>query len=149
MKGGFNRGNSLQELEQYDWGESTHDSYLVKTVHRLRRKPLADFTVEDLRIMIGQKISLSYLVPLAVERLEEEPLAAGDYYPGDLLHVVLLAGEAFWAGHPDSFQRVRKLVGRVKDLLPSLDEINRSACRNSANRSSSFVRVGHVVIKVA
>src|SRR5262249_2428107 len=106
--GGFDRRKSLQELEQDDWGEPTYDSYLVTTVHRLRRKPLAEFTVEDLRIMIGQKISLSFLIPLAVERLEEEPLAAGHHYGGDLLHVVLLTGEAFWASHPDSFQRARK-----------------------------------------
>ena len=123
--GGFDRRKSLQELEQDDWGEPTYDSYLVTTVHRLRRKPLAEFTVEDLRIMIGQKISLSFLIPLAVERLEEEPLAAGHHYGGDLLHVVLLTGEAFWASHPDSFQRARKVVARVKDLLPSLDEIRR------------------------
>jgi hypothetical protein len=125
VKGGFDRRRSLQELEQDDWGEPTYHSYLVTTVHRLRRKPLAEFTVEDLRIMIGQKISLSFLVPLAVECLEDEPLAAGHYYPGDLLHAVLLAGEGFWASHPDSYQRVRKVIGRVKDLLPSLEEINR------------------------
>jgi hypothetical protein len=31
---------SLQELERADWGEPTYDSYLVTTVHRLRRVPL-------------------------------------------------------------------------------------------------------------
>jgi hypothetical protein len=75
--------------------------------------------------MIGQGIGLPFLMPLAVERLEEEPLAAGDYYPGDLLQAVLRADEEFWSCHLDSFQRVRKVVGRVKDWLPSLDEINR------------------------
>jgi hypothetical protein len=97
VKGGFDRRKSLQELDQDNWGEPSYDSLLVKTVHQLRRKPLAEFTVEALRIMIGQKISLSFLIPLAVERLEEEPLAAGHYYPGDLLHAVLLAGKPFWA----------------------------------------------------
>jgi hypothetical protein len=126
VKGGFDRRKSLQELEQDDWGEPTCASSLVTTVHRLRRKPLAEFTVEDLRIVIVQGIGLPFLVPLAVERLEEEPLAAGDCYPGDLLQAVLRAGEGFWANHPDSFQRVRKLVSRVKDLLPTLDEIDRS-----------------------
>jgi hypothetical protein len=124
VKGGFDRRKSLQEIEQDDWGEPTYDSYLVTTVHRLRRKPLAEFTVEDLRIMIGQRISLPILIPLAVERLEEEPLAEGRFYPGDLLQAVFGAGEAFWGSHPDSLQRVRKVVGRVKDLLPSLDEIS-------------------------
>ena len=126
MRGGFDRRKSLQELEEADWGKPTYDSYLVTTVHRLRRKPLAEFTVEDLRIVIGQGIGLPFLVPLAVERLEKEPLAEGDFYPGDLLKAVLRAGEGFWANHPDSFQRVRKVISRVKDLLPSLDEIDRS-----------------------
>jgi hypothetical protein len=126
VKGGFDRRKSLQELEQDDWGEPTYGSYLVTTVHRLRRKPLAEFTVEDLRIVIGQRIGLPFLIPLATERLEVEPLASGDFYPGDLLQAVLRAGEGFWASHPDSFQRVRKVVSRVKDMLPSLDEIDRS-----------------------
>ena len=125
MKGGFDRQKSLEELEQDDWGEATYDSYLVKTVHRLRRRPLAEFTIEDLRIMIGQRVGLSILIPLAVERLEEDPLAAGDFYPGDLLQAVGRAGDAFWATHPDCFQRVRKIVRRVKESLPSLDELNR------------------------
>jgi hypothetical protein len=42
------------------------------------------------------------------------------------LQAVLRAGEEFWANHPDSFQRVRKVVRRVRILLPSLDEIDRA-----------------------
>jgi hypothetical protein len=129
MKGMVDRGKSLQELEQDDWGEPTYDSYLVTTVHRLRRKPIGEFSVEDLRIVIGQQIGLLFLVPLAVERLEEEPLAAGDFYPGDLLQAVLRAEETFWAKHPNAFQRVRKVVSRVKDVLPTVDEVDRANVR--------------------
>lgn len=123
MKGGFDRSKSLQELEQQDWGEPTYHSSLVTTCHRLRRKPLNQFTVEDLRIMIGQQISLPILVPLAVDRLETEPLAEGNYYPGNLLAMVLKINETFWANHSDSLQRVRIMVSRVKDALPTLDEV--------------------------
>src|SRR6516165_7980740 len=86
--GGYDRQKSLQELEQDNWGEPPYSSYLVTTIHRLRRKPLAEFTTEDLRIMIGQRISLTFLIPLALERLEDQPLAGGDFYPGDLLHAM-------------------------------------------------------------
>jgi hypothetical protein len=34
---------SLQELEGTDWGEPDYPSHLVKTCHRLRRKPLQEF----------------------------------------------------------------------------------------------------------
>src|SRR3954462_2045905 len=92
---------SLEELEHADWGEPKYDSYLVTTIHRLRRVPLRQFSVEDLRIMIGQNIGLQYLVPLAIEHLRRDPLAQGDFYPGDLLKMVLTADAMFWQNHPE------------------------------------------------
>jgi len=67
------RIKTLQELEGHDWGEPNFPSHLVITCHTLRRKPLRDFTVEDLRIMIGQNIGLNYLIPLAIEHLGSSP----------------------------------------------------------------------------
>ena len=125
MNGDFDKTKSLEELDQHAWGEPAYDSYLVTTVHRLRRKPLSEFSVEDLRIMIDQQIGLPFLIPLAVECLEVEPLAGGDLYAGDLLQAVLRADEAIWGDHPDLVQRVRKIVGRVSELLPSLGENSR------------------------
>jgi hypothetical protein len=70
-------GKTLDELEGVVWGEPTFGSYLVTTIHRLRTKPVDEFTVEDLRLMIAQRIGLRHLVPLAVGVLEREPLAGG------------------------------------------------------------------------
>lgn len=39
--------------------------------------------------MIGQGFSLDVLLPRALTLLETDPLAEGDYYPGDLLVTVL------------------------------------------------------------
>jgi hypothetical protein len=65
----LDRSKSLQQFDGEDWGEPTFDSHLVSECHRLHRVPLRDFTVEDLRITIGQQIGLDYLIPLALERL--------------------------------------------------------------------------------
>ena len=127
MDRGFDANKSLQELEGNDWGEPKFGSHLATTTHHLRRKPLAQFNAEELRMMIGQRIGLPFLVPLALDRLEDEPLAAGDFYSGDLLAAVLRAGDAYWTEHPDCSQRMRKIVGRVKDSLPSLDESDRAS----------------------
>jgi hypothetical protein len=108
------RTKSLQELEGQDWGEPTYDSHLVRTCHVLRRKPLDQFTVEDLRIMIGQGISLPILVPLAIERLEEEPLVAGNIYEGDLLAAVAKIEEGFWTNRASLLERMRQVIGRAK-----------------------------------
>ena len=118
---GIDRTKTLQQLEGQDWGECTFDSQLVATCHRLRQKPLDEFTVEDLRILIGQKISLPYLIPIALEQLEVDPLVAGDYYAGDLLAMVLLVDDAFWINRQDLFQRIRLVVRRLKETFSSLD----------------------------
>src|SRR5688572_13152596 len=93
---GFDKAKSIQELENKDWGEPDFDSHLVQECHRLRRVPLKDFTIENLRIMIGQSIGLEYLMPLAIEKLQENPLAEGSFYAGDLLVNVLRIESAFW-----------------------------------------------------
>ncbi|MEL6977907.1 MAG: contact-dependent growth inhibition system immunity protein [Pseudomonadota bacterium] len=83
---------SLEALERRVWREPSFPSRLVTTCHRLRRIPIRDLSVEDLRLLIGQSIGLEYLVPLAIERLDEDPLAAGDFFPGDLLLQVVTRG---------------------------------------------------------
>lgn len=80
---------TLEQLEKDIWPEPDYPSHLVTTCHRLRKVPIRDFTPEDFRIMIGQQIGLTYLLPPAIELLKAEPLAAGDFYPGDLLIAVL------------------------------------------------------------
>ncbi|MEO7715494.1 MAG: contact-dependent growth inhibition system immunity protein [Capsulimonas sp.] len=76
---------TLQDLDGVDWGEPDYPSHLVTECHRLRTVPLKDFTAGNLRILIGQKFSLDYLVPLALMLLVNEPFVEGDYYEGDLL----------------------------------------------------------------
>jgi hypothetical protein len=109
----FDRSKSLQQLDGQDWGEPTYDSHLVTECHRLRRVPLSQFDVEDLRIMIGQHISLEYLIPIALEQLRAVPLAEGDYYSGDLLSAVLRAGRDVWQQHPEWRSEVAAIAQRT------------------------------------
>jgi hypothetical protein len=66
--------------------------------------------VEDLRLLIAREHSLSRYVPQAIELLEENPLAEGDYYPGDLLHAVLDVDITYWRAHRDQWERVDEIV---------------------------------------
>ena len=91
---------TLTQLEGDDWGPPQDDSVLVKECHRLRHVPLSDLTVENLRILIGQEISLPFTVPLALEHLSKDPMVSGDLYPGDLLEAVQRLTDDFWAQHP-------------------------------------------------
>ena len=110
---------SLEQIEKIYWGEASYGSYLDTTCHQLRAKPLKDFTIEDLRIMIGQNISLDILMPLAFERLKQNILAEGDFYPGDLLRAVLTSDPSYWVKNPVLHRRIIRLY---KNNLPSMEK---------------------------
>ncbi|NRA94002.1 MAG: hypothetical protein HRU26_15215 [Psychroserpens sp.] len=94
-------------MEKESWGEIPKDeSYLVTTCHKLRKKPLKEFEIEDLRIMIGQNIGLKYLVPLAIEELNKNILAEGDFYEGDLLKSILTTDIDFWKTETESWNQI-------------------------------------------
>lgn len=105
---------SVQQLEDDDWGEPVPGAtHLLTTVLGLRRNPLAELAVEDLRIMLGQGVGLPFLVPLALDLLAADPLAEGDYYRGDLLSVVLRRFSEWEREVPDARARVTAIARRV------------------------------------
>jgi hypothetical protein len=116
----FNRDKTLEELEGLSFAESEFASSLIEKAQRLYGQPLSVFTVEDLRLMIGQGLGLRFLIPLAVEELERNPLVGGDYHPGDLLLAVLRVRNDFWKEHQELYWRVSELAS---DLPASLEEI--------------------------
>lgn len=95
------KDKTLEQLDGDVLGLPEYDSALVLNCHRLRRVPLNEFTAEDLRLMIGQDLSLEYLMPIAIEHLEKNPFVDGDYHPGDLLKNVLGVRRDFWEQHPE------------------------------------------------
>jgi hypothetical protein len=113
---------TLTELEEHDWGPPSFESYLVAECHRLRKKRLREFTVEDLRIMIGQNIGLKYLMPIAIPKLATNPLTEGDYFPGDLLCNVLKVEPRYWKQYPTQRQQVAEIASRAIKELEHLED---------------------------
>jgi hypothetical protein len=141
MTAALERTKSLQELEGRDWGEPTYQSSLVQTLHRLRRNPTNDFSVEDLCICILQGVGLPYLMPLAVVRLAQNPIAEGDYYPGDLLCAVLRVEASFWSQHPMMQRQVHQLLLDARARLPLTDVLGPGAIEASfAEAKKAFLQ---------
>jgi len=139
----FDRTKSLQQLEGQDWGEPTYDSHLVTECHRLRRIPLREFTPEHLRMMIGQQISLPYLIPLALEFLSTDPFTAGDCYEGDLLASVLRAEAAVWREHPELRREAAEIAERAFSLLPSLNDCDRPTAQDALTDAYHLFQTAH------
>jgi len=109
---------TIEELEGVRWRDpgppGPESTYLVRRCHELRRTPLESFTVEDLRIMLGQRIAVPILLPMALAVLREDPLAEGNYYPGDLLLAVLRLPDEMWHGN----EADRALLVAASERIP-------------------------------
>ena len=56
---------------------------------------------------------MATLVPLALRVLAGDPLAEGDFYPGDLLAALLRLDAAYWTDHPQERAELAGVAGRV------------------------------------
>lgn len=111
----FDRSKTLEELDGEVWGNPDFSSHLVITCYELRRKRLSCFEIEDLRIMIGQNLSLDFLVPLALEILDNNIFSTGDYYCGDLLEAILRVNKEFWNNNAIYMSDIENIIERNID----------------------------------
>lgn len=115
------KDKTLDELDPPAWGDPDYDSGLVHRCHRLRRVKLREFDEADLRVMIGQRIGLPYLVPLALDNLEQHPLVEAEFYPGDLLTSLLKLDDAYWSTALDHRERVETIVRGLEEIPTELE----------------------------
>jgi hypothetical protein len=112
-------GTTIESLERESWPDPAEDaSTLVRRVHTLRRTPTAELTPEDLRVLVGQRVGLDAVLPIALERLAEDPLVAGDYYPGDLIAALVGLGPEFWDTRPAWRTRLVTAIGAIDRSRP-------------------------------
>ena len=80
------------------------------------RKSSALYSPSGTRRSRWHSVGLEYLVPLALEQLQEDPFAEGAYFPGDLLVSVLGANGEFWQAHPDLREHAATVAERAISL---------------------------------
>lgn len=113
----FDLTMNLDELESDEWPEPNYQSSLVLKCHELRKKRVCEFTVEDFRVMIGQGISLEFLVPLAINELDLNPFAEGDFFAGDLLKAISSVEREFWDVHTDYRDEMIIIIDKAVEKL--------------------------------
>jgi hypothetical protein len=122
---------TLEQLENNYWGEPEYPSSLVINCHKYRKIPVKDLEAEHLRLLIGQNIGLKFLVPIAIERLKHNILEQGDFYPGDLLKMVLECEVEYWQEHPEQKNAIilllkkNELLSGIKDNRKMQKSINK------------------------
>lgn len=101
---------SIEELEDSYWQDCGLDTYVVRTGQAARKKPLSQLTNEEVRLLIGQRIGLKYVIPLAVSIVSAEPFIEVTFYEGDLLGELLQLSEADWKDDPEELESFMAVV---------------------------------------
>ena len=122
---------SIEQLENDYWNEEIEfPSNLVINCHKFRKIPIKSLTIEQLRLLISQKIGIEYLTEIAIIKLEQNILAEGDLYQGDLLEAVSRIPTEFWTEKQTEFQKLVRLVESNSENLKAemgergFDQIN-------------------------
>ena len=113
----FDRTKSLLQLKREKFRDLSWDFDPFPSGYYLRKLPLRSLTAEHLWMLIRQSIGLDYVVLLALERLEDDPLLKSRRSEGDLLSAVLCADALVWKRNPQYRYRVTKLWSKVSVKL--------------------------------
>ena len=114
------RYKTIESLEKNKRSTPDFDSFLITRCHELKKVPLNHFTTEDLRMMISQQLGLDYLIPLALETLEKDLFAKGDFYEGDLLQSVLNVESRFWINNKSLWLSYNNIIKSKRDEIEKL-----------------------------
>lgn len=84
----------------------------------VRHRPLSDLGIEDIGKACRQNVHVDYVVPLAINVLNDNPIA-GEMYDGELLVALADIPSQFWIDRMEMSRKVRVIIERAK---PELDD---------------------------
>ena len=91
---------SLAALEGLDIPKGAYGGPRVARLSRALRVPLDALSLGEVRFLLSEGRALDRMIPLALDRLGDDPLRAADGTPGDLLVTLLAAAEPSWNAAP-------------------------------------------------
>jgi hypothetical protein len=99
------------------------DEFPLPAWYRLIRDvPLDELGIEDISQALRQNIHLEHVVPLALKRLQLEPLA-GEMYEGELLASFKSVPADYWPKHPTERQSLNLVISAVLQEAEATDAI--------------------------
>lgn len=104
------REKSLNEIYGWEPVKAEPDTYVIRTAARAMRLPLRDLSAEEIRLLIGQKVGLRYLLPLAIEILQKNPLKQASLFPGDLLEVCKRLDASDWDRNSEELRTFQDIL---------------------------------------
>ncbi len=98
-----------------------YSSSIQLRTYNLYGKKVADFSIDDIRFMIVQRIGLKLLASIALNYLNDNVLVEASYYEGDLLHSLLTAPKSFWESNLNLYSELYQILLKNKEVLSGLN----------------------------
>lgn len=119
-----NYNKTIEELEKDYWiSPASFPTELVKKVYLLRKKYLPELDSNDLRILVSQNVGLKYIIPIAINKLENNIIEEAFYYPGDLLLALLESDDNYWLENKfEKEQFISVLKNSKSAILQEIDD---------------------------
>ena len=109
---------TLKQLCREEKWELSYESVAVsKSAQIYNHLVLDDFTQKELRLMISQNIGNEFLVPLALEALENNLFLKAEHRPGDLLEAVCSVESNFWEGNEKLYKELMSMIKKSETIL--------------------------------
>jgi hypothetical protein len=114
------QSKSIEQLENDYWKEpSEFPTNLVKRCFEYRKIKVSELTIEQIRLLISQKIGIEFLIGIALEKLEQNIIVEGDLYEGDLLDSVSKVPTEFWNKNSTEFLNLKNTFESNKETIIS------------------------------
>ncbi|TGE25571.1 hypothetical protein E5K00_10395 [Hymenobacter aquaticus] len=140
---------SISQLEGWSWNQPIPDednsSYEEYNFYVLHKKPVNEYTPEDLGFMITQESGLKYVLPLAIGILKSNPFVSANY-PGGLLTSVLGLPKTIWEQSPHLYNEVKIIFDNAKNNLENVEELKGSYRTIKYIRSVFIIFQNNIVI---
>ncbi len=109
---------SIEQLENDYWTEPKgFISGLITNCHNYRKISINKLTIEQLRLLISQKIGLKHIIKIGIKELNKNILAEGDFYEGDLLMAISNVQPEFWNQNRTEFLTFKNIVERNSEVI--------------------------------
>ncbi len=127
---GVDTRRTIEELEGIYWPEPAEErkSNIVLKSNALRKKPLKELGIEDIRVGLVQQVGIIYIVRIAIDLLTHDPMLESLNYEGEILEALLNLPRSFWLRQPLLAAEVDKLYERFEQLISDMRDSWKEIC---------------------
>jgi hypothetical protein len=94
---------------------------IAEKIKKLRTRAVGKLSIEELRFLIDHDEAIQVLVPVALSVLQQNALAEGEKYPGDLLAAVCTVGADYWRAVPPNLEILGDVLNTLEKRVDDLE----------------------------